>query len=310
MTNPTSNLEILKTLSERLRADGGRYLLSVGLTRQERDAQPEPTYGGKGHVRWLTDEEYKALCAVLSSTQAYEAEEYECAMMHLDDLGIPRAQDGKTLSLVGRISKAGSVVETTRESKLETALRGLYWDQVDYLTLNKLGGMQNHWMRAAREALGMDIDDVRPSQEETAAQCGASHPGLPGHCELPRGHKTNHAFNLNSLNIVEWPLQRTPIPHSVEDDFQHWLSYSGNREASPSMQALFRAAYYAGRNVTPPEKVAAQSIEDPPRCFAEQRGSGLVCTLMKGHSGMHEARGLGDSLFDSWSAENGKGDGT
>lgn len=53
--------------------------------------------------------------------------------------------------------------------KAETALRGLYWDNVDYLTLNKLGGMQNHWMRAAREALGMDIDDVRPSQEETSA---------------------------------------------------------------------------------------------------------------------------------------------
>lgn len=60
-----------------------------------------------------------------------------------------------------------SAVETTRESKLETALRGLYWDQVDYLTLNKLGGMQNHWTRATREALGMDIDDVRPSPEET-----------------------------------------------------------------------------------------------------------------------------------------------
>jgi hypothetical protein len=48
---------------------------------------------------------------------------------------------------------------------LETALRGLYWDNVDYLTLNKLGGMQNHWMRAARMALGIDVDDVRPTQK-------------------------------------------------------------------------------------------------------------------------------------------------
>lgn len=46
-------------------------------------------------------------------------------------------------------------------SKLESALRGLYWDQVEYLALNKLGGMNNHWMRAAREALGMDPSDTR-----------------------------------------------------------------------------------------------------------------------------------------------------
>lgn len=52
--------------------------------------------------------------------------------------------------------------ETTksRAEKLEFALRGLYLDNVDYLTLNKLGGMNNHWMRAAREALGMDVDDT------------------------------------------------------------------------------------------------------------------------------------------------------
>lgn len=36
---------------------------------------------------------------------------------------------------------------------LAFALRGLYDDQVSYLTLNKLGGMDNHWMRAARIAL-------------------------------------------------------------------------------------------------------------------------------------------------------------
>jgi len=52
-------------------------------------------------------------------------------------------------------------------AKLEFALRGLYWDHVDYLTLNKLGGMNNHWMRAAREALGMDPDDTRPAENRT-----------------------------------------------------------------------------------------------------------------------------------------------
>jgi hypothetical protein len=40
-----------------------------------------------------------------------------------------------------------------RIKRLEEALRGLYEDQVDYLTLNNLGGMDNHWMKAARAAL-------------------------------------------------------------------------------------------------------------------------------------------------------------
>jgi hypothetical protein len=35
----------------------------------------------------------------------------------------------------------------------------------------------------------------------------------------------------------------TPAPHSVEDDFQHWLSYSGVGSAS---EADLRAAYFAG----------------------------------------------------------------
>lgn len=33
----------------------------------------------------------------------YEAEEYACAMMYLDNLGIPRQEDGRGLSLVGRL---------------------------------------------------------------------------------------------------------------------------------------------------------------------------------------------------------------
>ncbi len=56
--------KVLAPLFARLLEPGGRYLLSVALTHAERDAQPEPTYGGKGYVRWLTDEEYAALCAL------------------------------------------------------------------------------------------------------------------------------------------------------------------------------------------------------------------------------------------------------
>ena len=37
--------------------------------------------------------------------------------------------------------------------RLREALQGLYDDQVDYLALNHLGGMDNHWMVRARAAL-------------------------------------------------------------------------------------------------------------------------------------------------------------
>jgi len=37
--------------------------------------------------------------------------------------------------------------------RLRQALQGLYDDQVDYLAINHLGGMDNHWMVRARAAL-------------------------------------------------------------------------------------------------------------------------------------------------------------
>ena len=37
---------------------------------------------------------------------------------------------------------------------LRSALQGLHDDNADYLMLNKLGGYDNHWMKAARAALG------------------------------------------------------------------------------------------------------------------------------------------------------------
>jgi hypothetical protein len=58
----------LQRLLERLREDGGRYLLSVAMTDAEIDAQEAPTFGGKAHRRWLTDEEYAALCALATDT--------------------------------------------------------------------------------------------------------------------------------------------------------------------------------------------------------------------------------------------------
>jgi hypothetical protein len=50
-----------------------------------------------------------------------------------------------------------------RNAELEAALRGLYEDQVDYLRLNHLGGMDNHWMKAARQALVLLTDADSPA---------------------------------------------------------------------------------------------------------------------------------------------------
>ena len=58
-------------------------------------------------------------------------------------------------------------VETTGKDRiehLEFVLRGFYWDQVDYIKRNHLGGMDNHWMRATRIALGILPDDPIPSE--------------------------------------------------------------------------------------------------------------------------------------------------
>lgn len=63
----------LETLLARLREDGGRYLLSVGLTPDETDAAEKPTFGGKPTRRWLTDEEYAALCSVGSRVETTTA---------------------------------------------------------------------------------------------------------------------------------------------------------------------------------------------------------------------------------------------
>jgi hypothetical protein len=67
-------------LLERLRTDGGRYLLSIALTPEESRAQPEPTYGGKGHSRWLTEVEHAALCSHLSELQRLRE-----ALQHIAD---------------------------------------------------------------------------------------------------------------------------------------------------------------------------------------------------------------------------------
>ncbi len=58
------NDDILLPLFARLKEDGGRYLLSVAMTPEEIDTAERPTFGGKPTRRWLTEEEYIALCAL------------------------------------------------------------------------------------------------------------------------------------------------------------------------------------------------------------------------------------------------------
>lgn len=48
-----------------------------------------------------------------------------------------------------------SVVAASDYDAVAAVLLGLYEDNVDYLRLNNLGGYDNHWLKAAREVLGM-----------------------------------------------------------------------------------------------------------------------------------------------------------
>lgn len=75
----SSKEKVIATLLERLTADGGRYLLSIALTDEERNAQEQPTYGSKGFKRWLTEDEHAALVAALQPTHEPRADLAEIA---------------------------------------------------------------------------------------------------------------------------------------------------------------------------------------------------------------------------------------
>jgi hypothetical protein len=53
--------------------------------------------------------------------------------------------------------------------RLEFVLKGLHDDQVDYLRLNSLGGINNHWLKAAREELGITLETVSKQPDKYAA---------------------------------------------------------------------------------------------------------------------------------------------
>lgn len=58
------------------------------------------------------------------------------------------SRDARIAELEAELSASRAEVE-----RLRFALKGLHDDNMDYLTINKLGGAHNHWMKIARDAL-------------------------------------------------------------------------------------------------------------------------------------------------------------
>ncbi len=113
----SSNVNALENIFSRLRDADSRYVLSVGLTREEIDAAEEPTFGGKGTRRYLTDIEYAAMCNLASAFDALLAErdaaraelaelKIQCAAKdsviatyESDKFGLSRSPDGAQLGV-------------------------------------------------------------------------------------------------------------------------------------------------------------------------------------------------------------------
>lgn len=106
----------------------------------------------------------EALATGLNWIQSYDSDVSGLSSSTEEAIALARHSHHKAIDALAALRCRAIPEMPTHLKELETALRGLYWDNVDYLTLNKLGGMQNHWMRAARVSLGMDVDDVRPAQ--------------------------------------------------------------------------------------------------------------------------------------------------
>lgn len=71
------------------------------------------------------------------------------------------------------------------------------------------------------------------------------------YCEFLIGHEGRCGLLPGNVR----PAVEPKPPHITEDDFQHWLSYSGVGAAS---DADLRAAYYAGANAAPPAKASGE----------------------------------------------------
>jgi hypothetical protein len=76
---------------------------------------------------------------------------------------------------------------------------------------------------------------------------------------LPKLEFNDHcsccARNKITTEVFARPAMEPPPPHTTEQDFQHWLSYSGLRDPlkRTATEPDLRAAFYAGADVPPPE---------------------------------------------------------
>ena len=58
-----------------------------------------------------------------------------------------------------------------------------------------------------------------------------------------------HGVMETAKRVLKASASETDSKHSTEDDFQHWLSYSGYADLTGGHREGLRAAYYAGANV-------------------------------------------------------------
>ena len=101
---------------------------------------------------------------------------------------------------------------------------------------------------------------------------------LTGRAIGDRERKTIEEAIQNLQAFIGSPLEPT-LPHTTEDDFQHWMSYAGIGAAS---DADLRAAFYAGANAMPPEKTPCCGGSGKIPCTDEQ-GRERVKRCNKGH---------------------------
>lgn len=67
---------------------------------------------------------------------------------------------------------------------------------------------------------------------------------------------------------------KTTEMHTVEDDFQHYLSYSGHWKDSAEIIALLRDAYEAAWRPAAPNDLTNQTTELEDRGYIEKKQSG------------------------------------
>lgn len=139
---------------------------------------------------------------------------------------------------------------------------------------------RDHWLEIAREKdrelelleieraaaidrltpLGLEVERLKSAVNKALEWCYKEN--VYGHVrnELeiantssePRAYCPN--CDCDYCGSVQGRLERAAVPHSTEDDFRHFLSYSKLSGQPDGATMLLRLAYYAGADVKPPAK--------------------------------------------------------